>query len=449
MCGLTKVGLKKRFAYAFSLCALAMVWLCLISPQEAVSGGKDWFGRVTIWETLRAEYGGSKEEPDGKCSGECKDTLDAIAILQYCSGRFHIEQVTYSYLHRSSAKGTGRMKHCSRGGPKVSWTCRDLHITKSNTKEEPKVGDYLNVGSDGTYQLKVGGKIKGTYYVFLESIGNNKNCAGEEKILRTCTDHYEGAMDGLPTKEIATWEPVLAAVLRPNEPGTTIRQPIVGEVWSINFDANGRVPGPKGNVIQDKKPLRSSQGRDPKKPPCYVGCGGSYKKIDKNKLEPKSEPKMANWFFTTDPCEYVKRELEEATKIKETYKKMLNDSKTAGMDGNAFNDSVKGALVNDGLAPSAPMGTNQESCETGDLEEIREKRYKCLPSVVFDSDVAHEEVHQKTCSDLNGGKGVNVRNPGAYGNYLENKINYAADEDNAYNEKIKVLQNWKNANNCK
>ena len=96
MCGLTKVGLKKRFAYAFSLCAVAMIWLCLISPQEAVSGGKDWFGRVIVWETRSAECSGSKEEPDAKSSGECRDKLEAIAVLQYCSGCFYLEEVTYT-----------------------------------------------------------------------------------------------------------------------------------------------------------------------------------------------------------------------------------------------------------------------------------------------------------------------------------------------------------------
>lgn len=205
---------------------------------------------------------------------------------------------------------------------------------------------------------------------------------------------------------------------------------------------NGRVSGPKGNVIENKKTLDPTRGSKAEKG-CYIVCGGSVKKPDKNKFEPK---KIASWFFTTDPCEYVKRELESAKKIKETYEKML--PKTASMDGKAFNDSVKGALASDGLAPSAPMGTDPNSCLNGDLEEIRKKRYRCLPSVVFDSDVAHEEVHQKTCSDLNGGKGANVRNPGAYGNYLQNKNNYAADEVNAYNKKIEILKNWM-ANNCK
>jgi hypothetical protein len=441
MCGLMNVGRKKGLAYAFSLCVLAMVWLCFISPSEAVSGGRDWFGRVIIWETLRAEYGGSKEEPDAKSSGECKDTLDAIAILQYCSGYFHVEQVTYSYLHKSSAKGSYRMKHCSRA-PKASWNCKDLHITNNNTKEEPKVGDSLNVGSDGTYRLKVGGNIKGTYYVFSESIGNDKNCAGEEKIVRFVTKHYEGAKMGdvLPPEEVQMWEPALHAALGPAEPGTTIKEPLVGEVWKINFDADGRVSGPKGNVIQDNKKLPPSQGKG--KEPCHIGCGGSVKKIDKNEFKPPK--KMASWFFTTDPCEYVKRELEEATKIKETYENMLHDSKTAGMDGKAFNDYVKGTLVSDGLAPSAPMETNQFSCgPKEDPEETRKKRYRCLPSVVFEADLAHEKVHQKTCKDLNSSKGQ-----GAYWEYLQDKGNYAFDDINAYNKKIDILKKWM-ANNCK
>ena len=44
-------------------------------PPEAVSGGKDWFGRVIVWETRRAEYGGSKEEPDKESSGECSGQI--------------------------------------------------------------------------------------------------------------------------------------------------------------------------------------------------------------------------------------------------------------------------------------------------------------------------------------------------------------------------------------
>jgi hypothetical protein len=137
-------------------------------------------------------------------------------------------------------------------------------------------------------------------------------------------------------------------------------------------------------------------------------------------------------------------------KIKETYEKMLNDSNTANMDGTAFNDYVKGKLTSDDLAPSAPMETNQNSCKPPeDPAETKKKRYMCLPAVVFEADLAHEKVHQDTCGKLNVKEGVNVKNPYAYENYLQNKNNYAADEGNAYNEKIKVLQNWKNANNCK
>jgi len=423
-----------------------MVWLCFISPLEAVSGGKDWFGRVIVWETRSAEYGGSKEEPDAKSSGECSDKLEAIAVLQYCSGRFYLEEMKYIDVHKCSAQGTHRMKHCSRR-PEESWDCKELFITRNNKEEGRKFGDTLNVGSDGTYRLKVVGNIKGTHYIFLNSTGN-KNCAGERYNLITCTVPYEGAKvhEVLSSRrESEAWAPVLAAAFRPNEPGTITKPPLVGQVWSISFDANGRASGEKRNVIQNNIEPPPSQGGGTGK--CHI-CSPAVKKIDKNNIKPAK--KRANWFFTTDPCEYVKKELEDAVKIKETYEKMLNDSNTANMDGTAFNDYVKGKLTSDDLAPSAPMETNKNSCVLNEeLEEIRKKRYGCLPAVVFEADLAHEKVHQKTCSDLNRKEGVNVTDPWAYDKYLQNKNNYASDEDNAYNEKIKVLQNWKNANNCR
>jgi len=444
MCGLTNVGLKKRFAYAFSLCALAMVWLCFISPPEAVSGGKDWFGRVIVWETRSAEYGGSKEEPDAKSSGECSDKLEAIAVLQYCSGRFYLEDVRYIDVHKCSANGTHRMKHCSRA-PMESWDCRDLFITRNNKEEGRKFGDTLNVGSDGTYILRVSGNINGTNYTFLNSTGN-KNCAGERRNLKTVTVPYEGAKVGdvLSPREVEAWEPVLAAAFRPNEPGTTIVKPLVGQVWSISFDANGRVSREKRNVIQynTKLPLLKGGGTEP----CHI-CSPAVKKIDKNNIIPAK--KRANWFFTTDPCEYVKKELEDAVEIKETYDKMSKDPKTANMGGKAFNDSVEGKLVSDGLAPSAPMKTNKNSCTPPeDAAETKKKYYMCLPEIVFEADLAHEKVHQDTCGKLNVKEGVNVKNPYAYENFLEDKKNYADEEIKAYNEKIKVLQNWLDKN-CK
>lgn len=435
MCGLTKVGLKKRFAYAFSLCALAMVWLCFISPPEAVSGGKDWFGRVIVWETRSAEYGGSKEEPDAKSSGECSDKLEAIAVLQYCSGRFYLEDLIYIDVHKCSANGTHRMKHCSRA-PMESWDCKDLFIARNNKEEGRKFGDTLNVGSDGTYRLKVDGNIKGTHYFFLNSTGN-KNCAGERYNLITYPDPYEGAKVGdvLSPKEVEAWEPVLAAASR-HEPGA--KPPLVGQVWSISFLFNGRVPSEKRNVIQYNIELPPSQGGGTGK--CHIcsppdSPGGM--KIDKNIIKPAK--KRANWFLTTDPCEYVKKELEDAVKIKEAYKQMRDDPKTANMDGTAFNKYVTGKLTSDDLSPSAPMRTYQENCATDDLKEIKEKRYKCLPEIVFEADKAHEQVHIDMCKKLN---------PGAYGGYLQDKNNFAADEDKAYNKKIEVLQNWLDKN-CK
>jgi hypothetical protein len=439
MCGLTKVGHKKRFAYAFSLCALAMIWLCLISPQEAVSGGKDWFGRVIVWETRSAECSGSKEEPDAKSSGECSDKLEAIAVLQYCSGWFYLEELKYLDVHKCSAQGTHRMKHCSRA-PMESWDCKDLFITRNNKEEGRRFGDTLNVGSDGTYRLKVDGNIKATHYVFLNSTGN-KNCAGDRYNLITCTDPYEGAKVGdvLSPKEVEAWEPVLAAAFRPNEPGTTIVKPLVGQVWSISFLANGRV-GEKGNVIQNDTKLPPLKGGGTE--PCHI-CGPAVKKGDKNDINPTK--RRANWFLTTDPCEYVKKEHKEAVKIKETYKQMRDDPKTANMNGTAFNNYVKGKLTSDDLSPSAPMETHPDCPEPKkeDLEVTKENRYRCLPEIVFEADLEHEKVHQEKCKRLKTDKGE-----GAYWEYLQDKNNYANDDINAYNKKIEVLQNWLDKN-CK
>ena len=72
----------------------------------------------------------------------------------------------------------------------------------------------------------------------------------------------------------------------------------------------------------------------------------------------------------------------------------------------------------------------------------------CLPEIVFEADLAHEKVHQDRCGKLNGKEGVNVKNPYAYENYLQDKNNYANDEIEAYNAKIKVLENWLDKN-CK
>jgi hypothetical protein len=321
-----------------------------------------------------------------------------------------------------------------------SWDCKNLFITRNNKEQGRKFGDTLSVGSDGTYRLNVVGNIKTTHYIFLNSTGN-KNCAGDRYNLITCTDPYEGAKvhEVLPSRrESEAWAPVLAAAFRPNEPGTTIVKPSVGQVWPISFQANGRV-GEKRNVIQDDIKLPPSQGEGTE--PCDI-CSPPGR-IDKNDINPTK--RRANWFLTTDPCEYVKKEYNDAVKIKETYKQMRDDPKTANMNGTAFNDYVKGKLTSDGPAPSAPMETHPDSCgPKDDRAETREKRYRCLPAVVFEADLAHEKVHQKTCKDLKDDKGE-----GAYWEYLQDKNNRAADEDNAYNEKIKVLQNWKNANNCK
>ena len=335
------------------------------------------------------------------------------------------------------------MKHCKYPLPMESWDCKDLFITRNNKEEGRRFGDTLNVGSDGTYRLKVDGNIKTTYYVFKNSTGN-KNCAGERYNLITCTVPYEGVKmrDVLSSREIEAWEPVLAAAFRPNEPGTTIVKPLPGVVWPIGFIANGRV-GKKRNVIQDNKKLDPSKGGGTE--PCHI-CSPPGR-IDKNDINPTK--KRANWFLTTDPCEYVKKELEDAVKIKETYDQMRNDPKTANMNGKAFNDYVTGKLISDDLAPSAPMETDQDTCyPKDDRKETKEKRYKCLPAVVFEADKAHEEVHEATCDKLNEGKGGDAKNPGGYRKYLLNKNNYADDEIKAYNKKIKVLQNWLDKN-CK
>jgi len=322
-----------------------------------------------------------------------------------------------------------------------SWDCRNLIITRNNKEEGRRFGDTLNVWSDGTYRLKVDGNINGTTYTFSNSTGN-KNCAGERHNLIICTVPYEGSKVGevLSSKEYEAWAPVLAAAFRPNEPGTTIVKPLVGKVWSIGFDANGRV-GKKGNVIKDdtKLPLLKGEGTEP----CHI-CSPPGR-IDKNDINPTK--KRANWFLTTDPCEYVKKEYNDAVKIKETYEKMAKDPNTANMDGKAFNDYVTGKLGSGGPAPSAPMGTDQDTCYPKDKrKETKENRYRCLPEIVYEADLAHEKAHEATCDTLNVGTGVDAKKPGAYSSYLLDKNNYAKDEANAYNKKIEVLEKWLNKN---
>ena len=55
------------------------------------------------------------------------------------------------------------------------------------------------------------------------------------------------------------------------------------------------------------------------------------------------------------------------------------------------------------------------------------------PAIVFEADKAHEQVHIDKCKS---------KGPGAYGEYLQDKKNYAIDENEAYNAKIKVLESW-------
>ena len=94
---------------------------------------------------------------------------------------------------------------------------------------------------------------------------------------------------------------------------------------------------------------------------------------------------------------------------------MVKDPKTANMNGTAFNEYVKGKLASDDLAPSAPMRNVSRKLRNRRLEKrSKEKRYKCLPAIVFEADKAHEQVHGIWIS-------ARVRGPGAYGEYLQDK----------------------------
>jgi len=444
MSTLMYVRLKTALPYTFRLrlfCASALVCFCFTSPLEAASRTGDWFGTVTIWETDIREFSTSTQNgPDHTYSGKCSDTLKARVILQYCSRSFRVEEATYSHIYRGSSNGTRRRQWCSRG-PRESWACDTLTIAKKDTKEEPRISGSLSVASTrNTYTLEVSGRMPGTHNVFQENTGK-KGCSEEDRSLKTVTVPFTGAMDGLSSAEIRRWERVLGAGSSSGDPDTTILKPVVsGDIWPMmTVNATGRVSGERGNVIQDTKPLPPSQG--PSVPPCRP-C--SFNGPDENPDRKPSRPqKVAIWFLTDDPCEYVKRELEGATRIRQTYEEMLG--KAGSMDGKAFNDFVNAALNSDGFAPSAPMETNQDACIQKDgLDETKEKHYGCLPEVIFDADLAHENVHKATCDELNRTRG----GQGAYADYLRDRRNYAADEINAYDKKIEILENWL-AKNCR
>jgi hypothetical protein len=163
---------------------------------------------------------------------------------------------------------------------------------------------------------------------------------------------------------------------------------------------------------------------------------------------------VAAWFLTDNACKYVRNELEAAKKARDLYLNVLEEARGRKISGDEFNRLVLGEA-----GPTAsPMGTNPHTCSwiPGEREDqkrylnqddIRGKYYRCLPEVIFESDLAHEKSHQKTCreknkSSMQGNGSYECKDPLGYSRHMDDGVNYAVDEVGAYDVKIGILMDW-------
>jgi hypothetical protein len=162
----------------------------------------------------------------------------------------------------------------------------------------------------------------------------------------------------------------------------------------------------------------------------------------------------ATWFLTDDACEYVRNELEAAKKARDLYLKVLEEVRRKRISGDEFNRLVLGEAG----PTSSPMGTNPHTCswipgeredqkKYLDQDDIREKYYRCLPQVIFESDLAHENWHQQTCREQNkcvrrANGSYDCKDSLGYSRHMDDPVNYAMDEVGAYDAKIGILMDW-------
>ncbi|MGB9006067.1 MAG: hypothetical protein WCB96_10120, partial [Candidatus Aminicenantales bacterium] len=143
------------------------------------------------------------------------------------------------------------------------------------------------------------------------------------------------------------------------------------------------------------------------------------------------------------PCDIIKQDLSEATKLRNAFKDpaLLERAIKEDWDAQKYTQEVnKKVFGPSAKATESPMWTDPTTCQIKIYWDEKKYKDKGFPEASYEADLAHEKVHESNCKKRG--------NPLQYDADMSFPAKLSQEEVSAYEAKIKYLETWLKTN-CK
>jgi hypothetical protein len=214
--------------------------------------------------------------------------------------------------------------------------------------------------------------------------------------------------------------------------------------WLSTFSASAGSIYPEPSTLEDFKGPKTGGDIDSGSVPEYDPSEGAALPGNTDRQRLGQSGRSNN--KSKETCDRVKRELEEAQRIKNAYEdpELLRKAAQNDWDVNKYENEVVKKVFGDSAkidkSHKVPMYTDPTNCKIVKNWSVERYRKEGIPDVIYEADLAHENVHHTNCS--------RARNPLEYNADMSFPHKRSKEESEAYGAKINKLKDWLNKN-CK
>ena len=414
---------------------------CLADRKEAPTL---WFGDVTYSHTITSSWAGVNKQPNSTASLSSNRNAHIWTHIHFCVGgpeRFaHAKgQFGYRDVAFDNREYSQDHKMCKGEKQEGNWQVRPERVTPGDSENITETKSTVAVHDEKTTGYNEWGNYRVTWMPGDSALSFGVIMPFVDIVIRTTIERESGGRDACAGEDLPGSEDP-----KPLEMGRRLSVPIIMDEPRMTYF--------KRKILKDISGEEGAKGHRP-----------NWKHIPSGKITGfYTEREIETWYMTSDACEYVKSHMSNAKKLKDLFEQVVAESSgMSSADAQRLMDEKLSRVT--GGSIFSPMQTQGSTCRVipaeadnfRPLEEIRERYFKCLPDVVFESDLLHERVHQKSCASAGqndcsfGGIGKTgqqlvgeCRNGTKYQDWIDDPRNRANEEVAAYQAQYNHLKKW-------
>lgn len=408
---------------------------CLAGDQK---GPDLWFGDASYSHTVTSSWSGRNEQEHSTASLSTSRDAHIWTYIHFCVGgperlNYAKGQFGYRDVATDEREYSQDYKMCKGKKEKGNWQVRPEKVTPGDSENSAETKSTEAVHDEATTGYDEWGDYHVTWMPGDGALSFGVIVPFVDIVLRTTVERTVGGWDAcagetLPDPEDP--EPLtlghrMSVPIKMDEPRTTYTGSRV--LKNVSGEEGARGHRPNWKRIPSRK------------------ITGSY-----------TEREIQTWHLTSDGCGYVKNQMNNVETVKDIFDQIASGKAPANTLSSMLNEAGGGST----FSPVQTQGSTcrvipAESDSFRSLEEIRERYYKCLPDVIFEADIVHEGVHQRSCASRGnnncglGGTGASgeqrvgeCTNATKYGNRILDPVARANEEVPAYQAQYDRLKSW-------